>query len=471
MTPRDIAPPSLAAEMERVRATHADANGAVVMRPVGGPTYIPALRPLAEVMPEAVRWLWQARIPLGALTILDGRPAQGKSTVALDLAARVTTGAAMPDGTPGISGAAIYLSREDDPATTLRPRAEAADADLHRLFLLDGRRKAHAGDAPESALEPVTMGDVGVLADAVQETGAVLVVIDPVQSYLGPGVDAHRAEEVRPVLDGLGEMARKTGCAVLILRHLRKSSADAAIDRGWGSMDFGAAARSVLLAGADPQEPTHRAIVAVKHSLAAEPDAMGYALVPFSVYADPGTPIDTVRVSWTGACDLTAAALLAPEPTPARKSSAISKADDWLRSALSGGRRATWDELTREGSAAGHREVTLRRARTALGCRGEWGARGVHYWALPDLGDSIAPHGTKLEQTSKTPRSPSAPRDSGFDHRGQDEQTSQALSANGCGHKTRFAQGVCHGDADANAQSADAPHKVVPFRRPGGEEL
>ncbi len=467
-----VPPDGPAAEALRKAREAAGGGPEVVARPVGV-TYGPVLRPLADVLPEAVRWLWPGRVPLGALTFLDGRPAQGKSTVALDLAARVTTGAAMPDGTPGLSGAALYLSREDDPATTLRPRAEAAGADLARLYLLDGRRKVRPDGEPDAATEPISMADADVLADAVRQTGAVLVVIDPVQSYLGTGVDAHRAEEVRPVLDGLGMMARETGCAVLILRHLRKSSADAAIDRGWGSMDFGAAARSVLLAGADPQEPSRRAIVAVKHSLAAEPDAIGYALVPSVVYADPRTPIDTVRVTWTGACDLTAAAILAPEPTPDREDTAAGRADDWLRAALAGGRKATWDALTRDARSAGHREITLRRARKALGCRRDYVGRGECVWSLPAADDDPAPHAIDDEQTSKSPSSPTAARAARFAHSAENEQTSEAMSPKGCDPKTRFAHGVSHGVAGPDAQTSGTPDptaKVLPFWAPDGWE-
>ena len=462
-----------AAEALRRAREAAGGGPEVVARPVGV-TYGPVLRPLADVLPLAVRWLWPGRVPLGSLTFLDGRPAQGKSTVALDLAARVTTGAEMPDGTPGLLGAALYLSREDDPATTLRPRAEAAGADLCRLYLLDGRRKVRPDGEPDAPTEAISMADADVLADAVRQTGAVLVVVDPVQSYLGSGVDAHRAEEVRPVLDGLAMMAREAGCAVLILRHLRKSSADAAINAGWGSMDFGAAARSVLMAGADPQEPSRRAIVAVKHSLAAEPEAMGYALTPAVVYANPDTPIDTVRVTWTGACDLTAAAMLAPEPSPARDDTAGGRADDWLRGALAGGRRATWDALTRDGLSAGHREITLRRARTALGCRREWAGRGECLWSLPDPEDAPPPHVIDDEQTSKSPSSPTAARAARFAHSADNEQTSEALGDKGCDHKTRFDHGVSHGGPEADAQTSGTPDptaKVIPFRRPGGGDL
>lgn len=434
---------------------------------------MPVLRRLSDVSPEAVRWLWRGYIPLGGLTLLDGRPGQGKSTIALELAARVSTGAAMPDGTPGLVGGVVYLSREDDPATTLRPRAEAAGADLARIAILDGRatETAEAGQVSRGATEAVTLGDVDILREAVRTVGALLIVIDPVQSYLGHGVDAHRAEEVRPVLDGIAMLAREAGCAVLILRHLRKSAADAAIDRGWGSVDFGAAARSMLLAGADPADATRRAVVATKHSLAAEPPGIGYGIETATI----GAGIETARIRWTGQTDMTAATILAAEPgaeRPTREDTSGRRAEDWLRDALAEGRQATWDALTREGRDAGHAEITLRRARTALGCRREWVARGECVWSLPS--DN---HGANHEQTSTHGVPPTPPRAARFAHARNGEQTSEAMSPKAEEDIPRFAQPPCHGSADAPAQTPAShgavrePGTVVPFRRRGGADL
>lgn len=411
-------------------------------------TRVPVLRRLADVRPEAVQWLWVGYVPLGGLTLLDGRPGQGKSTIALDLAARVSTGAPMPDGTPGLQGGVVYLSREDDPATTLRPRAEAAGADLDRIAILDGRATEERRDGADplvGATEAVCLADVDVLREAVRTMGARLVVIDPVQSFLGRGVDAYRAEEVRPVLDGVAMLAREARCAVLILRHLRKSASDAAIDRGMGSVDFGAAARSMLLAGADPADETRRAVVSTKHSLAAEPPAIGYCIQTATIAAG----IDTARVRWTGDTDMTAATILAPEPGADRPARGASEghAQEWLREALAGGRRETWAALTREGVEAGHSEHTLRRARTALGCAGAWSGRDYH-WTLPtERTIPSIPHGMRVGQDSKEPPGPTAARPRNLAQAFEGGQDSEALGDKAGGGIRNLAQPASHGGA------------------------
>jgi len=302
------------------------------------------------------------------------------------------------------------------------------------------------------------MADLDIIGAASAEVGALLVVIHPVQSYLGAGVDPHRAEEVRPVLDGLGTLAREAGCAILILRQLRESVADAAIDRGWGSLDFGATARCVLLAGADPADPARRALVALKHSRAAEPPAIGYAIETATIAAG----IETARIRWTGDTDMTAATILGAEPMPERperEDTSSRRAEGWLRTAPAGGRRAPWDALTREGRAAGHAEHTLRRARQALGCCGARGLRGVCVVAARGGRRGPAPpvnDGQTSQSASR--RTPStAPR---FAQAGANGQTSEAMSHKGGEDNARFTELVGHGGAPAAPQTSPAPGAV-----------
>ena len=128
----------------------------------------PRLICLADVAPSPVKWLWPGRIPLGKITVLDGDPGLGKSTLTLDLAALVTTGRPMPDGTPGIEGTVILLSAEDDPSDTIRPRLEAAGADLSRVQLLSAIETREGERLPELPL------DLPILKAAISDCVAPL---------------------------------------------------------------------------------------------------------------------------------------------------------------------------------------------------------------------------------------------------------------------------------------------------------
>jgi len=141
-----------------------------------------------DIVSTEVRWLWPGRIPLSMITVLDGDPGLGKSMVTIDLAARLSTGRAMPDGSPGLTACDVLLvSAEDDPACTIRPRLDAAGADAARIHLL----------RPEC---PWTLGDVSTLRRIIEPNGIQLVVIDPLMAYLPAGANAYRDQDVRTVL-------------------------------------------------------------------------------------------------------------------------------------------------------------------------------------------------------------------------------------------------------------------------------
>ena len=247
-------------------------------------------------------------------------------------------------------------------ADTIRPRLDRLEADVARIHVCQGIER------PDGGIDGVTLSDLDVLAAAIEQTGAVLVVIDPLQGFLGATVDLHRANEVRPVLAGLARLAERRGVAVLIVRHLSKAKTDRAAYRGMGSIDITAAARSVLLAGRDPQDPLRRALVQTKMSLAAEGCALGYEIGP-----------DGFR--WAGKVDLTAAHLLAPDA--AATPSASDDATTFLRDALANGARKAC-ELYEDARHAGIAERTLKRAKTTLGVKAEKrGFHGAWWWILP----------------------------------------------------------------------------------------
>ena len=198
---------------------------------------------------------------------------------------------------------------------------------------------------------PITLADVDVLAATLEQTRARLVVVDPFQGYLGAGVDLHRSNETRPVLAGLAALAEKFGCAIVLIEHMTKGGRARSIYRALGSIDIVAAARSVLLAGADCQNATTRAVVHIKSSLAKAGGSVGYSLTEDGV------------LKWEGPSQMTAEDILgsdSPKPSPKR-----SQAEEFLLKALAHGPRPS-AEVEEEAKAAGISERTLDRARQKL---------------------------------------------------------------------------------------------------------
>jgi hypothetical protein len=335
----------------------------------------PVVVPLASVESRAVEWLWPGRIPRGKLTILDGDPGLGKSAVALDLAARVSAGRAMPDGSPpGASGAVVLLTYEDDLGDTIRPRLEAAGGDPARVFAF----RIAAEDGERLAEIP---GDLGALEEVVKDHGVVLVIVDPLMAALTGDVNAHRDQDVRRALAILAKVAERTRAAVLVIRHLNKGGAAGSnpLYRGGGSIGIIAAARSALLLARDPEDPERRVLAVTKANLAAPTPALGLRLVK----AEGALTID-----WLGATQHSAEDLLAV-PTDREERSALDEARDFLRDRLAGGPQPA-EEVKRAGKAAGIFERTLERARHALGVtsrRQGFGPGATYVWWLPE-----APH-------------------------------------------------------------------------------
>lgn len=333
-------------------ATPTHTHGSASMRAV-------TLR-MTDVRPERVSWLWPARIPFGKLTILDGDPGLGKSMAALDIAARVSRGDAMPCGGRGDLNApagVVLLSAEDDPADTIRPRLDAAEADAARVVLLRAVALATEGRPSERM---VTVADLDAIEAAARDTEARLVVVDPLMAYLPSERDSHRDQDVRGALAPLAELAARLRVAVLVIRHLNKSGGGKALYRGGGSIGIIGAARSGLLVAPDPDEPDggRRILAVTKSNLAALPSALAYHI---------GLEGDVPRVVWEGTTEHTADALLAAS-LDGEQRGAQEEAKAFLREILAEGPIPA-KEGQRQGKEAGISEMTLRRARTALGVR------------------------------------------------------------------------------------------------------
>ncbi|MDT3698097.1 MAG: AAA family ATPase [Thermincola sp.] len=235
---------------------------------------------MSDIEAELVKWLWYPFIPYGKITIIQGDPGEGKTSFVLAMIALLTTGKPLPEEKAAAEPIRIiYQSAEDGLADTIKPRLEASGADCSRVMVID-----------ESDKE-LTLCDER-LEQAVQETGAKLIVLDPLQAYLGDNVDMHRANEVRPIFKRMCAMADRTGCAIILIGHMNKAQGLKASYRGLGSIDFRAAARSVLLVGRLKSDPSVRVVAHDKSSLAPEGKS-----IAFSLDAQNG-------FQWIGSCDI-----------------------------------------------------------------------------------------------------------------------------------------------------------------------
>lgn len=324
---------------------------------------------VANVERGRVQWLWPGRIPRGKLVILDGDPGLGKSTVMCDVAARLTRGQPMPmeAAAVGPPAAVVLLSAEDDVGDTLRPRLEAAGADVGRVVALDMSNVASAGTAFPR--------DVTGLRRMIIEHGAVLVVVDPLMAFLSLDVNSWRDQDVRRALFPLAALAQETGAAIVVVRHLNKAQGSNAVYRGGGSIGIIGAARVGLLVAKHPNDEARRVLAVTKCNLGPPAPALAFRLAA----AD-----DVARVEWEGPTEHSAADLLdAAAQAPARGSGARGEAETFLRELLEK-RPLPASAVMAQAREAGISAMTLRRAQRSLGIRPRKdGLRGGWVWALP----------------------------------------------------------------------------------------
>jgi hypothetical protein len=325
---------------------------------------------VGDVPAERVGWLWPRWLPAGKLAVLDGDPGQGKSTVSLDIAARVSTGAAMPDGASVEAAAGVViLSAEDGIGDTIRPRLEAAGADLDRIHAV----QAVLNDG--EALLPTLPYDARLVGDLVEIVQAGLVIVDPLMAYLDGATNSHRDHDIRRALAPLAQVAEDRGCTILVVRHLNKAPGGRAVHRGGGSIGIIGAARIGLLAGQHPSDDDLRVLAVAKSNLAAIPSPIAYRLAE-------DHELGCARVEWRGSVDLHADDLVAHHDPQER--SALDEAVEFLRVELADGPRAA-SEIMSEAKRTGIAERTLARAKSALQVRSDKaeGVLGGHwYWHL-----------------------------------------------------------------------------------------
>lgn len=322
----------------------------------------PELIVVSKVQPEAVKWLWHPYIPFAKLTLLEGDPGVGKSWVGLAIAAAVSLGVDLPQQTNGYNsycGPVLIASAEDGLADTIRPRLDGMKANItiihaiRDLFTLD--------DAGFEFLEKT-------IADCLP----LLVLIDPLVAYLSGEMDINKANQVRYATARMAKLAEKYGPAVVAVRHLTKGTSQKPVYRGLGSIDFTASARSVMMAGSDPDDPNIRGIVHIKSNLAPVGDAIGYELRDNEFF-------------WTGLSDLNYTRITSCSDSGSSKQEAIAFLLDYL---------ADGPQLSNdchfEAQKTGISRSTLLRARDQLTKdmkilsyrQGEQGKKGGGQWYL-----------------------------------------------------------------------------------------
>jgi len=294
---------------------------------------------MSEVGTQAVEWLWEPYIPFGKVTIVQGNPGEGKTTFALRLAAACTTGGTLPGMKPLPPFQVIYQTAEDGLGDTVKPRLIEAKADLDRVLVID------------EAKRELTLSDERI-EKAITQNGARLIILDPIQAYMGEKTDMNRANEVRPIFRRLAEVAERTGCAVILIGHLNKAAGGQSAYRGLGSIDFRAAARSVLLIGRVKREPNVRVIVHDKSSLAPEGKPVAFCL-------DPETGF-----SWIGEYDITADELLSG--AGGNNATKTEQAERLILDLLADGKELASEDIEKAATEAGISARTVRAAKRNL---------------------------------------------------------------------------------------------------------
>ena len=312
----------------------------------------------SSVTQHKVEWLWYPYIPYGKLTILQGDPGEGKSTFILNVAALLTRGKDMPDGfrVPEAQRV-VYQTAEDNIADTVKPRLVAAGADCDKVaYIVDDEF-------------PLTLEDDRI-EKVIEQTGARLFILDPLQGYLSQDSDMTNAGRMRSQLKRLADIASRHRCAVVIVGHMNKASGEKHLYRGLGSIDIAAIARSVLMISRDKENPTIRYMFPVKSSLAPEGAAIAFSLSGMLGFC------------WMGQRDIDTNALSSYSLDDSKKALAMRVIQDMLadHDVLS-------TDIVKKLKLMDVSERTMNKAKKEIGIV-SYRKRGVWYWHLPEPADN-----------------------------------------------------------------------------------
>lgn len=311
---------------------------------------------MSDVQSQEIHWLWYPFIPYGKLTIIQGDPGDGKTTLVLNIAAQLSKGAGL-DGDMKVAEPmnVIYQTAEDGLADTVKPRLELAGADCRRIAVIDESEKM------------LSMIDER-LEEALLKTNAKLLILDPIQAYLGGGMDMNRANEARDMTKKLGLLAEKYQCAIVLIGHRNKAAGNKAAYRGMGSIDFFAVARSVLLVGRIEGQANIRAVIQIKNNLAAFGHPKAFAL------SENG-------FQWLGDYDITAEEVLG---SIAPKANKLEQAKQLLRKLAETNKTMQSNEVFDLADAEGISKRTLENAKKELNIKAKK-IKNLWYWELEKI--------------------------------------------------------------------------------------
>ena len=311
----------------------------IVLKEPAKPETVKIIR-MSDVELTPVEWLWKPYLPFGKLSVLQGNPGEGKTYFAMHLAAACTNGKLLPNMERMEPFNVIYQTAEDGLGDTVKPRLIEAGADLDRVLVID-----------DSDVQ-LTLSDERI-EKAIIENNARLVIIDPIQAYLGADVDMNRANEVRPIFMRLGQVAQRTGCAILLIGHLNKAAGMQSLQRGLGSIDIAAAVRSVMFIGKLKHDPSMRILTHEKSSLAPPGASLAFSL------GDEG------GFRWVGEYDITADEMLSGiEP---QRETKTQQAKDLICALLAGGKQVLSEDIDKAALERGIPGRTVRDAKRELG--------------------------------------------------------------------------------------------------------
>ena len=311
----------------------------IVLKEPSKPETVKIIR-MSDVELTPVEWLWKPYLPFGKLSVLQGNPGEGKTYFAMHLAAACTNGKLLPNMERMEPFNVIYQTAEDGLGDTVKPRLIEAGADLDRVLVID-----------DSEVQ-LTLSDERI-EKAIVENNARLVIIDPIQAYLGADVDMNRANEVRPIFMRLGQVAQRTGCAILLIGHLNKAAGMQSLQRGLGSIDIAAAVRSVMFIGKLKHNPTMRILTHEKSSLAPPGASLAFSL------GDEG------GFRWVGEYDITADEMLSG--IELQRETKTQQAKDLICALLAGGKQVLSEDIDKAALERGIPGRTVRDAKRELG--------------------------------------------------------------------------------------------------------
>ena len=374
ISPRDLTPADRRIATETIGLASLAVNGKHSNG--NAPSRRLVLTRVSDVEAEPVTWLWRGRIVLGMLNIVVGEPGLGKSTLVYELAAQLSRGTLDGD-LDGTAANVLVVTYEDHVASVVRPRLEAAKADLPRIRTIGVKQE----DESEGLLS--LPGDLDLVRDAIERTEARLLIVDPIVAGLSGEVNSHRDQDVRGVLAPLAQMAEHYGIAIVCVMHVNKSAAKQFFLRVGGSIGFVGAARSMLLVARDPDDPDgergcRRIVAHGKCNVGPLAPSLLYVIDQIWLPSE----IETSRLSLVGECDTTTSDLLGGGD----ERLAIDEARDFLEQELADGPRPS-EEISRIAGKNGIADRTLKRARNALGVKVKklgFGSDGRWFLELPD---------------------------------------------------------------------------------------